>query len=44
MAQAKWDYPLITKYLRCPRYLGVINADAASSDSDDTPLTREAPF
>lgn len=44
MAQAKWDCPLITKYLRCPRYLGVSNADAASSDSDDTPLTREAPF
>lgn len=44
VAQAKWDCPLITKYLRCPRYLGVSNADAASSGSDDTPLTRKAPF
>lgn len=44
MAQAKWTAPLITKHLRRPRYLGVSNADAAISESDDTPLTRKAPL
>lgn len=50
MTQARWDEgrrktsPLITKYLRCPKYLGMSNVDPPSSDSDDIPLTRKAPF
>lgn len=44
MAQAEWTAPLITKHLRGPRYLGVSNADAVISESNDTPLTRKAPL
>lgn len=50
MTQVKWDQgrrktcPLVTKNICCPMYLGMSNVDPASSDNDDFPLTRKAPF